>query len=235
MALHEITTIPTQVGELEIYQGYETWVVEQLVTKSRTPRLMHPDAVPRDATERFASAESFDAWVNGGGGRCTYVALDRNRPRSDGHPELAQLVWLAPRAYPADTYPLLPGVEARHTYAVRAYGLERGAEHNITELENFYEGKGGSRRLSAIATAHYAARHMVEEVVEFAQADLQPGVHLETGEHNPARTGMYPHMFGPGRGYIETGTHRDERSGRVRVGMVLPYDVIATSAIARTA
>lgn len=239
MALHEIATINTKRGPLEVYQGYEPWVVDQLIIKSKSKRLTRPTATPRDAAERFVSQESFAKWVAKGVPVSVqpYVALDMNRRRSNGDPELAKFIWMRSEAYPADKYPRYEGVQANHTYAVRAYGLEGGVETGNDELEAFYAGKeaGGTREFSAIAVGHYAATHMVEEAARLAAEGLEPGIHLETDVDNPARTGMYPHMMGPNQGFVETGTHFDEKHQLLRAGMVLPMGVIAASGYMQTA
>jgi len=233
MALHEIATISTKVGELEIYQGHEPWIVDQLIIKSRSERLTHPEATPRDAAERFVDHDSFNAWVVKGEpvSRKPYVALDMNRRRSNGDPEVAKQVWLGGEPFPADKYPALDGAQANHTYAVRAYGLEGGVENGNDELEAFYAGPsaGGTREFSAIAVGHYAATYMQEEAEQLATLGLEPAIHLETGVNNPALTGMYPHMLGPRKGFIKVGTNFNERHQQMRAGMVLPMGIIAAS------
>jgi hypothetical protein len=226
MPLEFLADIETRVGPLKVYHGYDANVLGQLVEKSRSARMVR--TVPGDSQERFRTINEFNDWAIKEGGRWTYPALDHNRRlRRSQQPELAAFLWLGKAAFPHGVCPLPPELrylQPNHTYAIRSYGLP-GDE----TLEAFYADSGAAKRLSQLGIAHYAGQRLVAERQELAAVGMEPAIFLETDADNPARTGLYPHLYGVD-GFMETGTYLNDRQ-KERVSMVLPLSLIAAHGI----
>jgi hypothetical protein len=225
MTLQLLTRIETRVGPLDVYHGHDDNVVGQLGKKSQSIRMQRN--VPRDGGERFKTPRHFSEWVaKGAGGRMTYAALDPNRLRDDGQPELAVFSWLGEEQFPSRRYRIpeyLRYLRPDHTYAIRSYGLQEGAE-------DFYERTGGAKRVSQVAIAHYAGERLLA-ASEALPDGVEPAVFLETDADNDARTGLYPHLYGE-QGYIDLEqVYFDKESGKERAAMVLPLGAIAACGI----
>jgi hypothetical protein len=201
---NDLAYIDSVTGEsgrqIDVYQGYNDWIVEQLPEKSNEEAILRE--CPRDAASRFSTPEHFGKWVvKGEAGRTLYPGLDHETG------ELGLLVWLGQEAFAGKDYQilssgnptgeLLPGIDpitfaaTQHmtdTFAIRAYKSHQG--------DRF------SRRFMRIATDAYITQEL--ETERTGNRNIFHGIHSETNISNLDSTYLHVNLYGEGEGYLPT-------------------------------
>ena len=195
-----VATVTERAGDrrtLSVLRGHNERLVNQLIEKSTQPHIADELACPRDAKSRFASPESFDAWLHKGEGRSPYFLTGE-----DG--DLAGIVWFGPEKAP-ESIASDSETDPNYTFAVRIY--------------EGYTGKGSAKEFIKACLCDY-----VSQLLESGKLEGLRGIHLETNVANKGAEHLYNAV---GWREVHRTDGNDADPIKNRITMVMPPETIA--------